>query len=102
MHEDRFDVLPGLGMGEDPGIRVLDTLELVQGFVGGLSRTHYSYSNEGDTMAERSTGGERESVGEKIVPGMTGRTQELSGTQVVGRAGEENGMGNGFKGCREV
>lgn len=53
-------------------------------------------------MVERGRGGERDSVGEKTVPGMTGTTQELSDTKVVGRAGEENGMGNGFKGCREV
>ncbi len=28
-------MLPGLGAGENPGSRVLDALEPVQGFVGG-------------------------------------------------------------------
>ncbi len=34
MDENRGDVLPGLGASENPGSRVLDILEPVQGFAG--------------------------------------------------------------------
>lgn len=60
--EGRCDVLPGLGTGEDPASRALDTLVLAQGFDEGP---------EQDTITVIEAGGDKD-VGDFI----NGRVKE--------------------------